>query len=336
MTNTLITGGTGLLGSQLVFDLVSKGEKVRVLKRNTSSLKLLQKKFSSNPALFNSIQFAEGDVLDIFSIEDALTDITYVYHCAAMVSFVGSDNELMQHINTEGTANVVNACLQKGIKKLCHVSSVAAIGRTANEAAIDENSIWENSKYNSNYAISKYNAEREVWRGVAEGLNAVIVNPTIILGEENYKTDSSSLFAKVFAGLSFYSEGVNGFVDVRDVSNCMIQLMQADITNERFIICSENKPYREVLFAMADTLKVKRPSIKVNSFLSECAWRFEFLKSLLTKSKPLVTKETARTSLHKHYYTNQKIKSVLNTHFISVDESVKYWGEKFLESKNAV
>lgn len=325
-----ITGGTGLLGSQLVFDLVSSGEKVRVLKRPPSSITLLKNKFNQAPHLFNQIEFVEGDVLDVFSLEDALDGITHVYHCAAMVSFIAKDSDLMQQINSEGTANMVNACLNKGIKKLCHVSSVAALGRTEKSDVIDENAVWENSKYNSNYAISKYNAEREVWRGIAEGLNAVMVNPTVIIGEGNFKTDSSVLFANVYKGLKFYSEGINGFVDVRDVSRCMIQLMNSDVANERFIVCSDNKSYKEVLFAIADALHVKRPSIKVNTMLAEMAWRAEIFKSFFTGNKPMVTKETARTALNMHQYSNEKIKQVANTNFYSISDSINYWAQTFL------
>ncbi|HNR19522.1 MAG TPA: NAD-dependent epimerase/dehydratase family protein [Bacteroidia bacterium] len=329
MSHILVTGGTGLLGSQLVFDLVISGEKVRVLKRPTSSTTLLKNKFKQASHLFNQIEFVEGDVLDVFSLEDALDGITYVYHCAAMVSFIAKDNDLMQQINSEGTANMVNACLNKRIKKLCHVSSVAALGRTEKSDVIDENAVWENTKHNSNYAISKYNAEREVWRGIFEGLNAVMVNPTVIIGEGNFKTDSSVLFANVYKGLKFYSEGINGFVDVRDVSHCMIQLMNSDVTNERFIVCSDNQSYKEVLFAIADALQVKRPSIKVNSTLAEMAWRVEMFKSFFSGNKPMVSKETARTALNKHFYSSEKIKKTLGIDFIPVDKSIKNWANSF-------
>lgn len=330
MSHILVTGGTGLLGSHLVFDLVSSGEKVRVLKRSTSSTTLLKNKFKQAPHLFNQIEFVEGDVLDVFSLEDALDGITHVYHCAAMVSFIAKDNDLMQQINSEGTANIVNACLNKGIKKLCHVSSVAALGRTEKSDVIDENAVWENSKHNSNYAISKYNAEREVWRGIAEGLNAVMVNPTVIIGEGNFKTDSSVLFANVYKGLKFYSEGINGFVDVRDVSHCMIALMNSDVTNERFVICSQNKSYKEVLFSIADALHVNRPTIKVNATLAEMAWRAEMLKSFFTGNKPMVTKETAHTALNVHQYSNKKIRQSVNAHFHSVTNSINYWAQAYL------
>lgn len=329
MKQILITGGTGLLGSQLVFDLVMSAEKVRVLKRTTSSTALLKKKFKQQPHLYNEIEFVDGDVLDIFSLEDALDGISHVYHCAAMVSFLANDNNLMQQINADGTANVVNACLHKGIKKLCHVSSVAALGRTEKGDVIDENAVWENSNYNTNYAISKYNAEREAWRGIAEGLNTVMVNPTVIIGEGNFKTDSSVLFANVYKGLKFYSEGVNGFVDVRDVSRCMIELMNRDISNERFVISGDNKSYKEVLFTIADKLQVKRPSIKVNAMLAEVAWRTEMLKSFFTGSKPMVTKETARTALNRHYYSSEKIKKALGIDFISLGASIKHWANFF-------
>lgn len=329
----LVTGGTGLLGSQLVFDLITSGKEVKTLIRKNSSTSLLEKKFKNHAALFSQLNFIEGDVLDIFSLDAALENVTHVYHCAATVSFIPSEKDLMQKVNVEGTANLMNACLEKKIEKFCHVSSVAALGRAEENSFINEDAVWENSGNNSNYAISKYGAEREVWRGVAEGLNAVIINPTIIIGEGNYMTDSSAIISRVYNGLSFYTEGINGFVDVRDVSACMIKLMESEIKNERFVICSENKSYKEFLKAVAKSVDKKPPGIKASAWLSAVAWRTETVKTFFTNQKPLITKETAHTAQKKYFYSNEKIKKTIEINFIPVDESLKHWGEKFLAEK---
>lgn len=329
----LVTGGTGLLGSQLVFDLAVAGKRVKILMRPQSSKTLLQQKFKNHPSLFSALTFVEGNVLDVFSVIDALADVTHVYHCAAMVSFAPAEKENMHHINVMGTTNVVNACLEKRIVKLCYVSSVAALGRAGENSLITEETSWENSINNSNYAISKYGAEREVWRGVAEGLDVVIVNPTVIIGEGNYINDSSEIIKRVYNGLLFYSEGVNGFVDVRDVSASMIKLMQSEITNERFVICSENKSYKEFLSAVAKAVGRKAPSVNATPLMSALAWRAEKIKSFFLNKKPLITKETAHTAQKKYFYSNEKIKNTIGINFISVDESVKYWGERFLDRK---
>jgi nucleoside-diphosphate-sugar epimerase len=329
----LVTGGTGLLGSQLVWDLAQKGEHIRLLVRKTSDKKLLLGKFKSHEQLFNSIQFFEGDVTDFFSLEDAMQDVKQVYHCAALVSFNTADADRMLKVNADGTENVVNACLQKNIEKLCYVSSVATLGRKDSLELLDENVLWENNNKVSNYATSKYAAEREVWRGITEGLNAVIVNPSVILGAGNWKNDSSSLIKKVHDGLKFYTTGISGFVDVRDVSKCMIVLMNSTIYGERFIISSENLSYQELLKYMASALKVAAPSIQATPMLSGIAWRLEKLRSLLTGKPSLITRETTRSALQKFCYSNEKIKKQIGIDFIAVKDTVAFVSNEFLEQK---
>jgi dihydroflavonol-4-reductase len=327
----LVTGGTGLLGSQLVWDLMQQNASVRVLVRSTSDKSILQKKFAGQPELFEAIEFFEGDILDVFSLSDALQNVSHVYHCAAMVSFNPDKANAMLHVNAEGTENIVNACLEASIAKLCYVSSVAALGRRDSREPIDENALWENNSHNSNYAISKYAAEREVWRGITEGLNAVIVNPAVILGPGNWKTDSSSLFKRVYDGLKYYTTGISGFVDVRDVSDCMIQLMQSEISGERFILSSENISYQQLLQWMAESLKVKPPQTEATPFLAGLAWRLEYLRSKITGNPSLITRETTNSALQKFCYSNEKIKMQLGKEFTSVRETVNWVGERFLE-----
>ncbi len=327
----LLTGATGLLGSRLLFDLVSKGYKVRALRRENSRMNCVDHYFAGQPELMKNVEWAIGDVTDIFSLEAALENVDTVYHCAGKVSFLPSDRNQMHHVNVQGTANVVNLCLEKGIRKLCYASSVAALGRTGSDNLIDENTSWKTSKYNSFYAVSKYGAEREVWRGIAEGLNAVMVNPGIIIGPGNWESDSSSIFNRVFKGLMFYTEGESGFVDVRDVSKAMINLMESDVSDERFILVSQNLPFRTVFDQIADAFSKKRASIYAGPLLTAFAWRSEAIKSWISGQKPVITRETARSATGKNKYENAKIKKVMDFQFIPVEEAIKVTAEEFLK-----
>lgn len=329
----LLTGATGLLGSRLLFDLVSKGHKVRAIRREPLRKNCLEHYFLNPIDLEAKVEWMQGDVTDIFSLENAMQGITHVYHCAGKVSFQHSDRDKMHLINIQGTANVVNVCLDKKIEKLCFVSSVAAIGRTGTEEMIDENAAWKTSKFNSSYAVSKYGAEREVWRGIAEGLDAVIVNPGVIIGPGNWKTDSSMLFSRVAKGLKFYTSGLTGFVDVKDVSQAMIMLMEGDIKNERFILVGENKTFRDVMDRIADAVGKPRPSVYAGPLLSGLAWRMESLKSFLSGSRPVITKETARSANGKNYYSSVKIKNAMGLKFSSVDDAIDKTAEIFIKLK---
>lgn len=331
----LVTGATGLVGSHLLLDLVLKGEKVKALKRANSDLTYVVNLFSEHAGLLENIEWKDGDVLDIFSLGELFNGVKQVYHCAAFVSFLPQEAELMLKTNIDGTANVVNLCLENKIEKLCHVSSVAAINRINEDEIIDENTQWKISKQNSNYAISKYGAEREVRRGIAEGLNAVIVNPTIIIGRGNWKTGSTVMFSQVWKGLKFYTDGTTGFVDVRDVTKAMISLMDSDVSNERFIVNSENLQFKKVFDWIASGLNKPKPSVYVNSFLSGIAWRIEAMKNLLFNTHPLITRETALSAKMKVQFSNEKIKKAIGINFIPVKDSIERTCEIFLsERKN--
>jgi dihydroflavonol-4-reductase len=329
----LVTGANGLLGSRLVYDLVKTGNHVRALIRPGANLSVVKSYFRDDEASFNKIDWQKGDVLDIFSIDDALRNITQVYHCAAKVSFNPSDREEMMEVNIRGTANMVNASLQSGIKKFCHTSSVAAIGRSLNGETIMENTLWKTSRLNSNYAISKYGAEREVWRGIAEGLDAVIVNPVIILGRGNWNEGSPSMIKKVYEGLKFFTLGSNGFVDVADVSECMMRLMESPLKNERFIIQSENLSYLDFFTLVARYLNKPAPAYRAGPLLSNIAWRLEKLKSFVTGKRPLITKETARTAGNSYFYSSDKIRRSLGFTFIPVKKSLEMLCSEFLKEQ---
>jgi nucleoside-diphosphate-sugar epimerase len=332
----LVTGATGLVGSHLTFELVRSGLNVRALKRQSSDPGMLKKVFSlysdQPDMLLSKIEWAEGDLLDIFSLEEAMEGVGEVYHCAALVSFLPEDRKKLMRINTEGTANVVNAALEKKIKKLCHVSSIAALGRPEDLAElIDENLVWKTSKHNSVYAVSKYGAEREVWRGTAEGLDAVIVNPSVILGLAGPGMGSSRIFNTVWDGLKFYPTGKNGFVDVRDVVRAMILLMKSDICNERFILSAENVEYEKLFRLMSAAMDKSVPNIKVSPLMSGLAWRLEKIRSMITGVKPLITKETAHTAVQRYEYSSEKIKKELGFAFTPLEETVKHFCRIFRE-----
>lgn len=331
----LVTGGTGLVGSHLLQALAAEGRPVRAIKRPSGDTDMVRRVFrlySQEPEKdFSRIEWVKADLMDIFSLEEALEGVDEIYHCAALVSFLPEDRKKLIRYNSEGTANLVNAALEKKARKLCHVSSIAALGRPESMSdLIDENLVWKTSKNNSIYAISKYGAEREVWRGTAEGLDAVIVNPSIILGVAGRNGGSSRIFNTVREGLKFYPPGKNGFVDVRDVVKAMILLMNSDIRNERFILNIDNIEYKKLFELIAAALGKPAPSIKVNPALSRLAWRVEKLRSMVTGIKPLITRETARTAVQQYRYSNEKIKKELGFEFTPIEETVDHFCRIFL------
>lgn len=324
----LLTGGTGLVGSHLLFELTQAGKTVKALRRSGSKTDIVEKLFQwYNPDGFDQqlslIDWVDGDVSEIFSLREALKGVKQVYHCAAVVSFVPSERPHMLKINIDGTANLVNACLQAKIDKFCHCSSIAAVGRPDKGTWVDESLIWKTSRKNSYYSISKFGAEREVWRGSEEGMNVVIVNPSVILGPGDPYRSSARLFTTVKNGLRFYSKGTTGFVDARDVARSMHELMNADIVNERYILNSENLSYKEFFRIIAKHAGVKPPFFKAGRTLSEIAWRMEKIRSIVTGSNPLITKETARSASSNFQFSNQKIKNDLKMSFRTVDEAAQ-------------
>ncbi len=329
----LITGATGLVGSATARRFLAEGHAVVVLHRPGSDRSLLRD-------LEGRIRWQEGDILDVVSLEKALADVDYVIHAAAVVSFVPRDEATMYKVNVEGTANVVNACLKRGIRKLCHVSSVAALGRpdprmiaSDTTIVINETQRWTDSPNNSAYAKSKYLAEVEVWRGIAEGLSVVIVNPSLILGEGDWQKSSTQLFKYVYDGKPFYTEGTVNYIDVRDIAEAIYQLTLSEIENERFILSAGTATYRELFAAIAEGFGKKPPHIKVGSGLAGGIWRVEAVRSWLTGSRPLITKDTARSAAHHFEFSNAKIKKALSFDFQPLDKTVKRVCESFLTPK---
>ncbi len=321
-----VTGGTGFLGAHLLYRLLINGVNIKALRRQQSNNQLLKRVFEfyteNAQELIDKIQWVEGDLLDVYSFENELNDVTFVYHSAAVVSFQPGDKNRMMHTNIKGTANLINISIEKNIEKFCHVSSIAAIGRADNNSIINEETRWIASKRNSAYAISKYGAEREVWRGMAEGLDAFIVNPSIILGPGEINSGSGKLIATIRDGLKFYTSGVNGYVDVRDVVKTMILLMDSDISGERFVVSAENLPYRYLFEMIANELGKSPPIYKASKWMGEFAWRFEQVKGKITGTKPLITKETAKTASNIYKYANNKVIDHLDYQFIPIQQTI--------------
>jgi dihydroflavonol-4-reductase len=325
----LVTGGTGLIGSRIVFDLVNSGKDVRVLRRKSSSLRNIERFFPAGlPA---NLSFAEGDVTDGFSVEEALKGIDTIYHAAAFISFFKSDRDKMMKVNAGGTANMVNLALKHNIRRFCHISSVAAIGREKDADVIDENSEFKNNVEDSNYARSKFSAEREVWRATEEGLSAVIVNPTIVIGPGDWKSGSTQMFGQIWKGMPYYSDGATGFVDVRDVSKAAITLAESEIKGERFIVNSDNVPYRYVFDLIAENLGKKKGFIHVTPFLAELGWRVEAVRGFFAGKNPMITKETARNGLLQWNYSNKKIRHQTGIEFIPVKKSIEDTAKYFID-----
>ena len=324
----LVTGGTGFIGGYLLLYLVQQGyTNITALRRSKSRLDLVA-------PIASKINWVECDLLDQPYLEDALEGVSYVFHCAAKVSFDPADRKSMFQTNVEGTAYLVNAALTHRIKKLIHVSSVAALGRGKNTKFITENTKWEWSKYNSYYGISKYQAEQEIWRGVAEGVSAVVVNPSIVIGSGFWDNGGTQRFFKLMSkGFSFYPKGNSGFVDVRDVAKYMILLMESEVQNERFILNHSNWLYKDFFATISKHLGAKAPSVEVSPLLQEMVWRLERIKSIFSQKSPFITKETARQSSRIFYYKNNKSLEYFDFGYTPLHETIRATCQQFSLSK---
>lgn len=292
----LVTGGAGLLGAELISQLLAQGKKVKAIYHHTPIS-------ISHPNLLN----VRCDILDVIKLEEIMQDVQQVYHCAGFVSFVPGNTEKLYKINVEGTANMVNAALEAGVSKFVHVSSVATLGRYNVNGLVNETMQFVSGNKNSKYAVSKHLGEMEVWRAIAEGLNAVIINPSIILGAGNWNEGSTSIFKTIYNEFAWFTEGASGFVDVKDVAAVMILLMNCEVSAERFIVNGHNSSFRKVFDLIADGFNKKKPYKKVSPFLLALVWRFEKIRCLFTKKQPLITKETAGSSLESVRYDNSKL-----------------------------
>ena len=321
----LVTGGTGLVGSHLLLHLIENGEKVRAIYRKLETIQKTKNLFSyyKKENLFEKIDWLQADILDVPSLEIAFENVEYVYHCAAFISFDPKDEAIIRKTNIEGTANVVNFCLAKNVQKLCFISSIAALGDLKeNEKIITEETEWNPEKPHSDYAISKYGAEMEIWRGQQEGLNSVIINPGIILGPRIWEQGSGMLFKKIGNGFSYYSKGTTGIIAVTDVVKIAVQLMKSELENERFIIVAQNIIFRDLFNSIADVLKAKRPSVYISPVFIQFLWRIDWFVSAVFRKKRKLDRATAIASYSKNLFSNEKINTVLKPKFLDIHQYI--------------
>jgi nucleoside-diphosphate-sugar epimerase len=312
----LVTGATGFLGSEVAKQLAQQGNPIRCTRRSTSKIPAFLSPCNEN------IEWIEADLLDIFSLENSLEGVTQVYNCAAWVSLKQADKEPMIYTNVTGTGNLADLCRQNGIR-MVHVSSVAAIGDAKPGELITENNHLDQATETDGYAISKLESEMEVWRGIAEGLDAVIVNPSIIIGPNAGKEGSGALFETVRKGLKFYTMGSGGFVDVVDVAKCMIALMDSNISGERFIISAGNYDYKSLTAEIAQNFGMKSPLTLAKPWMMELAWRFAAFAGAITRSAPSIDKVSAKAASITKNFDNRKIKKATGIEFKPLKISIQ-------------
>jgi len=330
----LVTGGTGLVGSHLILRLLQDGVAVRAIYREGSNLDRVKKVFSyytENAAkLFDRIQWITADLNNIPALEEAFSNVDSVYHSAALISFDPNDFKKLQKINTEGTANIVNLCLAKKIEKLCYVSTIGAIGKSLDGLAATEENEWIEQDANV-YALSKYAAEMEVWRGTQEGIPAVIVNPGLILGPGFWTQGSGEFFTSANKGYSYYPPGGTGFVSVNDVVEVMIRLMASDIKNERFILVAQNLSFKKMLTLIGKNLGKKEPRYELKHWQLQIGRYFDYFANLFTGRGRRITKNSIKSLYQRDTYSNDKIRETLNFEFEALETDIQFSCARFKE-----
>jgi nucleoside-diphosphate-sugar epimerase len=322
----LVTGATGLVGGHLLWHLLQQNITVTAIKRSTSNLEPLRQIFSfytpHADAFLRRIQWRIADVCDEKSISDALLGVETVYHCAAIVSLGNGGDDLIA-TNVNGTTNIVNAALKNEVKRFCFVSSIAACGHTNEEELITENTEIENIEIRAAYSRSKYYSEQEVWKGIRAGLNAVIVNPGVILGFSGTDKGSSELFARVRKGLPFYTLGGSGYIDVQDVVKIMIELTNSTIVAQRYILVAENCSNKDILSWMADGYGKKKPGICINKKTLLAIGSISELLGKVFGFTPTLDRSMARSASNRAYYSNAKIINELKYQFNPIEKCIQ-------------
>jgi len=322
----LVTGGTGLVGSHLLYQLTLEHESVKAIYRTQKSLDSVKKVFSyftdNSEVLFSKIDWVVADITEVPSLEEVFIDVDVVYHVAALVSFDEKEYRKMRQINIDGTANIVNQCICNNVKKLCYVSSIAAIGGAINNEVVTEENEWSKEGDNNGYSITKHGGEMEVWRASQEGVPVVIVNPGVILGAGFWNLNTGQLFSKVAKGFKYYSEGVTGFVGVSDVAKAMIALTQSTVVNEQFILVSENNSFKEIFTLIANGFGKKPPSIRISKALTKVLRRIDAIATFITRKKRLITKESIRSLHGKTEYSSGKIFKKIGFEFTPIKQVI--------------
>lgn len=317
----LVSGATGLIGAHMALYLLQAGQPVRALYRDSARISKTKTLFAQYEAsdLFEKIEWIQADLCDIPALETAFENVNHVYHCAGFISFNAAHEKQLRKINIEGTANIVNCALAFGVKKLCHVSSIAALGEPKpGETSIDESAEWNPEKARSYYAISKYGAEIEVWRAQQEGLSTVIVNPAVVLGPGFWDSGSGLVFSTIEKGFPFYTDGATGFIAVTDVVEIIYTLMNSPVENERFIAVSETVAFRDIANRAADALEVKRPAFKASPAMTQIASALDYIASLFNGGKRKLPKETRVALHHRREFSSKKLNEVLPFEFTPI------------------
>ncbi|AEM70038.1 NAD-dependent epimerase/dehydratase [Allomuricauda ruestringensis DSM 13258] len=332
----LVTGGTGLIGSHLLFHLIANGNKVRSNFRTQESLDKVHKVFgyyADDPShLIEQIDWVQADITDVGGLDSLFDGVEYVYHCAALISFDPKDFKILERTNVEGTANVVNLSLKHGVKKLCYVSTIAAIGPSIKEKEVTEENEWSEAKA-SVYGITKYEAELEVWRGSQEGLSIVIVNPGVVIGPGFWKSGSGSFFTYASKEKMYFIPGGTGFVTITDVIDAMTKLMDSNVHTERFILVNQNMTYEKMFRKIAPQLGVAPPTKEVSKFMLECFWRWDWVRSNVFGKRRKLSKSVAKGLYRQKKYSNEKIKSELGFTFEDMDKALAFCCDKFIEQE---
>ena len=322
----LVTGATGLIGSFICRAMLKAGYSVRALRRETSDMSLIKD-------VEHEIEWVECDILDVVNLEKYMQSISGVIHNAAFISYDSRDEALMRKINVEGTANIINIAIKKNITHFLHMSSVAAVGKKASEGSVNETHTITPDDALTGYARSKWLAELEVWRAIAEGLPAVVLNPSLVLGPGSLDKSSTQVFKYVWDEKQFYTTGIVNYVDVRDVANVAVQAVKQEITGERFIINGGSVSYRQLFEEIANSLDKRPPSIKINASLIKVLSKLDWIRTLLTQQKPLVTDELAQVARNSHTYNNDKVRQALGVEFRPLNETIQWCCEELIKKE---
>ncbi|WP_349664436.1 NAD-dependent epimerase/dehydratase family protein [Cellulophaga lytica] len=332
----LVTGGTGLVGAHLLLQLLKTEDAVKAIHRPSSNLEQVKKVFSyyvdNADELFAKINWVVADVTDIPSLEDAFINVTHVYHCAALISFDPNDYFKLRHVNTKGTANIVNICLANNVQKLTYVSSIATLGKNEVTPIVTEETEWNDADVNV-YALTKYAAEMEVWRGTQEGLDAVIVNPGVILGPGYWDSGSGQFFSKIANGLKYYPPSGSGFVGVADVADMCIELMKSDLKNERYIAVTKNATFKEVLDKIAKEINKPKPTKALKIWQLNILCKLDWLVHLFTRRGRKLSKMQVHGLKSQDMYQNAKIKEAINFKFTDLDTVIKTTSSLLLQEQ---
>ncbi len=336
----LVTGGTGLVGSHLLLDLTRSGEEPRAIYRSRESLERVKKVFSyylseaDAEYLFSKIEWIAGDITETPSLEKAFSEVTEVYHCAALISFDRAKDSQLRKTNIEGTANVVNFCIKQKVKKLCFVSSIATLDKIPGENVISETSYWNKELDHNMYAITKYGAEMEVWRASQEGIPVIIVNPGVIIGPGYWDSGSGEIFQRVNNGLDYSFPKTTGFVGVEDVVKPMRLLMASNIRNEQFILVSENLSFQKVLGDVAESLQKKAPSKKLKPWMVKAGWLWQEFSGFFFGKEKQLNKSSAKSLFEDTFYSNEKIRQEIKYDFEPVANVISRTGKIFMQESN--